>query len=155
MIFTLNTRNNIIWETIRNRLNTTPEEFNTEINFQFKEFLNYLFSKKIEYKQLKSALIPNRDKDKYELLFCFDTNINPNISFYEQYILEIIFSLLNSKTTHSIHTGDFICDNKYQEKASELLFQNLIYIKNSIWIHSSQYYFVYINNITKINEADY
>lgn len=64
MIFTLNTRNNIIWETIRNRLNTTTEEFNAEINFQFKEFLNYLFSKKIEYKQLKSALIPNRDKDK-------------------------------------------------------------------------------------------
>lgn len=59
MIFTLNTRNNIIWETIRNRLNTTTEEFNAEINFQFKEFLNYLFSKKIEYKQLKSALIPN------------------------------------------------------------------------------------------------
>lgn len=44
MIFTLNTRNNIIWETIRNRLNTTPEEFNAGINFQFKEFLNYLFS---------------------------------------------------------------------------------------------------------------
>ena len=82
MIFTLNTRNNIIWETIRNRLNTTTEEFNAEINFQFKEFLNYLFSKKIEYKQLKSALIPNRDKDKYELLFCFGANINPNISFY-------------------------------------------------------------------------
>ena len=153
MIFTLNTRNNIIWETIRNRLNTTTEEFNAEINFQFKEFLNYLFSKKIEYKQLKSALIPNRDKDKYELLFCFGANINPNISFYEQYILEIIFSLLNSKTTHSIHIGDFIRDNKYQEKASELLFQNLIYIKNSIWIHSSQYYFVYINNITKSEQS--
>lgn len=99
MIFTFNVRDNIIWEIIRNHFNTTPEEFNNEINLHFEEFLDYLKNRKIEYKQLKSALIPNRDKDKYELLFCFDTNINPKISCYGQRILELIFSLLNSKTS--------------------------------------------------------
>lgn len=149
MIFTLNTRDNILWDIIRNHLKVSPKEFNTEINFHFQYFLNYMNSKQIEYNQLKSALIPNRDKDKYELLLCFDTNLNPNITFYEELILEIIFSLLNKNTVHSIHTGDFICERKYQEKAYELLSKNLIYIKNSTWIYSSQYYFVYLNNVTK------
>lgn len=149
MIFTFNVRDNIIWEIIRNHFNTTPEEFNNEINLQFEEFLDYLKNRKIEYKQLKSALIPNRDKDKYELLFCFDTNINPKISCYGQRILELIFSLLNSKTVHSIHTGDFIIEDMYQRKAHELFFNNIKYVKKSIWIYSSQYYFVYVNNVTK------
>ena len=134
---------------MRNPLNTTAEQFNIEVNYHFQEFLRYLNNKGIEYKKLCRALIPNRDKDKEELLLCFDTNKDLNMCNYGQHILEIIFPLLNDTTVHSVHIGDFICKSQYQERAKKLLFSNLKFLNYTLYIDSSQYFFVYLNNITR------
>lgn len=149
MIYTFNTRNNIIWQLVRNHFNTTAVDFNIEVNYHFQEFLRYLERKNLDYRKLNKALIPNRDKDKRELLLCFDTNKDSAINSYDEHILTVIFPLLNNTTVHSIHIGDFICPREYQNRVKELLSKNLRYVKNSVWMDSSQYFFIYINNVTR------
>lgn len=152
-IYTFNARNNDIWNFVRRKFEPSPKRFYDEVNYYFEDFREYLEGKGVSYQALHNALIPCHDPKKRELLLCFDTNRNRKLCDYGQYILERVFSLLDRDSAHSILTGDYIVEEKYQERAYELLKKGLKLYRQIRWVHSEQYYFVYVNNITR-NRAE-
>lgn len=56
---------------------------------------------------------------------------------------------MNKESTYSILVGDIIADSFDQDMIRHLLFINLEKYHETVYRHSSQYFVVYINNLTK------
>lgn len=148
-IHILNARDNVILP-LMNKVNKNINMFE-EINNEFKIFLDILEKKKIQYDKLSRALIPSRDEDKYEYVFVFNsTYFYDKTMFYGQEIINKILSIINKESTQSILAGDYIKLPKAEESAlKELFLEKIEYINKCIYLHNSEYYIVYINNITQ------
>ncbi len=113
--------------------------------------------KNIAYQELKGALVPNQDKDKYETCFVIDTEQVPSSS-YGFYIFEHLIPLLDKKSTYSILHGDYIPivddgSKNMQMMLKKVLEENLCRYNNSFYQHCGQYYLIYINRLSK-NQRD-
>jgi hypothetical protein len=157
MIFTLDARGNVLLPAMKEAFEMDETTIFREINIEFKSFVNILLQKGVDYKKLKRALIPNQDKDKYEICLVFDTSrIKENGYGYS--VFEKIIPLLDKESTYSILTGDYIDISEPQSSENQLflhkrLYEKLQEVNSSHYMHSSQYFLVYINSITKHQSA--
>lgn len=147
-IFTLDARDNVMLEIMQELADLNSYEMFLEINRLHEELNNILEDKKIKYQNLKTCLVPSLEKQ--ELLFIFDSSkIKSN--GYGNEVFEQILPLFDKETNHSILNGDLLGRNYNQNELYMLLKNSLSKIDNFDYKHSSQFYLVYINNMTQSN----
>lgn len=151
MIYTLNARGNVMLPVLKQTFRLTDQQSYREINKIFTDMNTVLKSKGIVYENLKSALIPVH-KDHYEIAFIFDSS-KIESSWYGYKIFSALIPALNKESTYSILVGDIIADSLDQAIIRQLLLTNLKKCHETVYMHSTQYFVVYINNLTK-NQID-
>jgi len=147
MIHTLDARGNVMLPVLKHEFNLTDSQCYEQINGIFELMCESLGKKGIEYKKLKSALVPAHG-DRYEVAFIFDST-KVDSDWYGYTVFEALIPSLNKESTYSILVGDIIANGMDQHDIKRLLFEKMIKYNESCYQHSSQYYVVYINNLTK------
>ena len=145
-IFTLDARDHCMLEVMTDYFNLSHEHVYHEINGLFRQLLEVLKSKKINYIDLKGCLTPNPDKS--EIVFVFDTN-QIDSSWYGFDVFQKLIPLFDRRTSHSVLCGDYLDRNHNQDKLYAELVSVITLLKSCEYVFSNQFYFIYINNITK------
>ena len=146
MIYTLNARGFVMLQVMKQTFDLDDLHVYNEINNIHLLLCELLNKKGIKYEGLKSALIPPHG-DKFDIAFVFDSSKIAD-SWYGYTVFDSLIPALNKESTYSILVGDIIADSINQLVIKKLLFENMIQCNDSLFQHSTQYYVVYINNLT-------
>ena len=144
-IHTINSRNNIVLDTIKDLFQLDDLQLNKEINSSFEELIRILIEKKIYYTELRKALTPQTDRN--EIAFVFDTT-KIESSMYGHEVFKKIIPLFDKKSSHSILSGDFIGKHEIKQELHDIFFKEIKIVKQIQYKHHSQFYLVYINNLS-------
>ncbi|MBN8691295.1 MAG: hypothetical protein J0L72_11000 [Armatimonadetes bacterium] len=144
-IFTLDGRDNIMFDVLRSDGRITDEQMNREINWLVKKLKETLIAKGVPYESLKKALIPQ--PGKREAVFVFDST-KLESSWYGYPIFERLIPCFDRRSTHSVLAGDYIGDNHLQDMLFKLFEKHVELRAHCDWKHSSQFFLVYINNLS-------
>lgn len=147
MIFTIDGRDNVLLHLMINSFDLTNRECAEAIYGWLLELKEKLLNKQIEYDKLKSALIPVH-KDRKEIAFIFDNSLIDE-AWYGNVIFHSLFPALNKESTCSILEGDIIAGEIPLNMSKEIIFENLVQFNQTVFSHPSQYYVVYINNLSE------
>ena len=141
-IFTLNARDNIIFDIAYNKSDT--KEIYSEINSIFQTFTSSLAAKKINYQDLKNCLIPRNGRK--EIAFFFDTDkISSN---YTILAISKILQILDKTGIHSFLVGDYIGERENRYKLHSLFQESINQVNSTNYQYHNQYFIVYINNLS-------
>lgn len=142
-IFTLNARDNIIFDVAYNK--SKAHRSYTEINNFFGMFISSLSERKVNYLDLKNCLIPRIGRK--EIAFIFDTeNITTN---YAVLAISQILPLLDRSGSHSFLIGDFVGEKENESNLYSLFQEYIIQVNQSHYQKNNQYFIVYVNNLPK------
>jgi len=142
-IHTVNSRSHIMLEVLRDHFGIAEFRMKNEIQRMHCELIDILVAKRIDYSGLRSALVPNMDKE--EALFIFDSS-EINSGLYGREVFDQLLPLLDSRTTQSILVGDLMGDD--QRFIYEILRESLVLVRSFTFKHSTLLYGIYINNLT-------
>lgn len=145
-IFTVNARGNIFLEVTKEYFSLDDKIMHSEINKMFCELINILDSKEIKYQNLKSCLIPKNDRKEIGLIF--DSSKIGN-NWYGNVIFSKLIPLFDKQAKYSILCGDYIGENEIQNDLFFRFYSEINQINNFEYRHSSQFFIVYINNLSK------
>ena len=158
MIYTLNTNGYLLYPVAKTSLKLSDREVYDMINSEFLTMVNRLDEKGVDYDKLKRALIPNQDKDNNEVCFVFDSNLTDS-DWYGYKIFSKLIPLMDKKSTYSILAGDYIDISRRNDAEMQVYLHKALSEVIDVWNestykHSSQYFLVYINSITKNQIVD-
>lgn len=145
-IYTLNARDNFFLEFTKEHFDLSEEVMHNEIMHTFNECLNTLKDKKINYSDLKPTLIPSIDSR--EIALVFDT-LRIESSWYGLPVFDKIIPLFDKNSSHSVLVGDYIGNEDLQSTLKQEFLAEIIPAGKIDYKHSTQFYIVYINNLTK------
>lgn len=137
---------------MKSYFNLSDLEVYNNISECFKMLKYRLEKKNLSYEKMKGALIPNQDKDKFEMCFVFDTS-KISTDFYGYYIFEKLIPLLDKKSTYSILYGDYVdvlntgCES--QECLYQMLYEKLVSYNLTEFEYSNQFFLIYFNRLSK------
>lgn len=143
VIHTLNSRDHIMLEMLRDHFGVGPDRMRREIQIMHAETVEVLASKKIDYARLRSALVPSMDK--YEAVFLFDST-ECKSELYGREVFDHLLPLLDQRTTQSILVGDLLGDD--QDLIFDILKESLTLSRTFIFRHATLLFGVYINSLT-------
>lgn len=142
-IFTLNARDNVMLEVIRDHFNLTHSVMHREIQEMLLATQDALASKEIRYADLKSALVPRVDHN--EAGFLFDSQCIAS-DWYGLEVAKKMLPLFDHRTTQSVLCGDLI--GKDQNRIFDILDESLILSRSFDFVHGNGLYCVYVNNLS-------
>jgi hypothetical protein len=146
-VHTLNARNDISLKLIRDLWDLKPLAMLREIQALRCEVEKVLASKTISYEKLRSALVPSQKRREVALVF---DSTAVNDTFYGLPIFERYMPLFNAKSDHSVLVGDYATGKNSQEAVLARAFCDAVTpVRNIRYRHSTQFFFVYINNLTE------
>ncbi|MPS73602.1 MAG: hypothetical protein E2590_10710 [Chryseobacterium sp.] len=144
-IFTLNARGNVFLDVLKEHFKLDDKIMYSAINGMFAELISILDTKKIKYEDLKSCLTPKIDRK--ELALVFDTTkVQSNWYGYE--VFKEILSNFDKNSSHTVLCGDYIGNGSFQKDLYINFQRELIRKKDFDYQHSTQFYIVYINNLS-------
>jgi hypothetical protein len=144
-IHTLEARDNIILDTVKNYFHLSFEEVGREIRDQYNIMLEELKLKGINYTKLKNILTPQ--KDKRDICLVFDTTLIDDPS-YGYTIFKIYFPIISTYSGVCVFEGDFLGSNENQMRIKQEISTNIKMINYSTFKNSRQYALIYITNLT-------
>jgi hypothetical protein len=144
-IFTLNARGNVILEVTKEYFSLSDEHMLRAIVDSHKRAVELLAQKRIDYANLKSALVPNPKRN--EIALVFDSSRTES-SWYGYEVIRRILPLFEKGSNHSVLCGDLIGGNHLQHELRNRLRQELSAVREYEYRHSSLFYLVYINNLS-------
>lgn len=153
MIYTFDAKGFLLYPVMKAAFDLNDNAVYKAIHEGFDILQKQLSIKGISYESLKGALIPNQDKDKYETCFIIDSS-QIGETDYGYYVFEKLIPFLDKESTYSILCGDYI-DFLYKYQSDSQIWLRsemndvLIRCHESQYIHSSQYYLIYINRLSK------
>ena len=150
MIYTLNARGNVLLPATVNMFNLNNSEYAKMVIDIHDEAKIKLTKKGIDYKKLKSALIPAH-KDRYELALIFDSQLIDS-DWYGNDVFEHVLPSLNKESTCSILCGDIIADYLPCETVHDILLNDMVQIHPTTFKYPTQYFVVYINNLSSLHK---
>lgn len=142
-IFTIDARDYIFFDVVKD-MGVTDSNFYDYILSSFKTMVDVLKTKNISYTNLKSALVPNANKN--EICLFFDASKTIDKSVYGVEIMDEVIPLLKEVGTCSVLHGDYIW-NKNENKISTL--EESIHYVNYANLREARIFCVYINNLTE------
>jgi hypothetical protein len=105
-----------------------------------------LASKGVSYADLRTALVPQPHRREIALLF---DALDMRELWYGRLIHEAIIPLFTKESNNTVLEGDYIeIGNIGQNLLFEMVKEGLLLTKDIVYRHSSQFYIVYINNLT-------
>lgn len=146
-IHTLDARNNVMLEVMRDYFNLAPDRMHREIQEVARTTSALLRKKGIDYGALRSALVPQQDRHEAALLFNIDFAASDSYSYP---VHQRLLRLFNRQSSHSLLHGD-ITDRGWG--AFEEAARNLVRIGQRRF-ESPMLYAVYVNNLTDQMLAD-
>ena len=146
MIYTLNARDNVLMDVMKDIFKAKPIQLQMIIGDGFDHLKNVLNSNGIKYEGLRGALTPS--KDRRELLLVFDTKKIDN-SFYGYEAYKQIIPLFNRGSSHCVFLGDYIDKtSRHQDLLLDYFKSEVKCIRDYDYSNSNQFFMVYINNLT-------
>ncbi len=142
-IFTLNARDNIMLEVMRDQFKLTNPVVRRMIQGMHTETQRILASKGIAYTNLRSGLAPRVDCN--EVGFIFDSQCIQS-AWYGYEVARAYLPLLDKRTTQSVLCGDLLGDD--QDLIFRILQVSLIPARSFTFMHGTLLYCVYINNLS-------
>lgn len=143
-IITLNAHSYVLLECIQEQFGLNTPQMRKEITILHDETIAALKTKGIDYLKLKSALVPKTDK--YEAAFIFDSR-RIESGYYGRSVFNAFMPYLDKNTTQSVRVGD--CLGSDQKLIRAILESSIIRCRELNYEHSSNYYCIYINNLSK------
>jgi hypothetical protein len=139
------------WDSVlkleRDYFKISPERMFLELNELLTETEAILVSKGIRYADLRTALVPQRDRREIALMF--DTlHLRESYGSYGLLIHKAITSLFSKESNHTVLDGDYIDIGNGQNLLFDMLKEGLVPAKDIVYRHSRQFYIIYINNLT-------
>ncbi len=152
MIYTFDTKNFLLYPLMKSCFELNDKDVYEAIQDGFEILQKQLKAKGIDYTKLQGALIPNQDKDMYETCFIMDS-MKIDCPNYGYYVFERLIPLLDKESTCSILGGDYIDilsdgNSEFQQILQVAMNDVLARCHESEYMHSSQYYLIYINRLT-------
>lgn len=151
VIYTLNARDNILPELLRDYFGVTPVHMMKEIQSWRAEIVQTLNTKGIQYSDLKRALVPSTDRNELALLF--ESSMTGSGS-YGRAISERVMPLFPKDSTHSILDGDLM-DHGRPDDLVEAMNAGATFVRNVTFRYHTQFFAVYINNLTDKMAVDF
>jgi len=145
IIYTLNARDNVMLEVARDYSEIGPVRMNHEIQGILATTEKILANKEIKYSNLKTALMPNGTRR--EIALAFDSQ-RIDDDWYGLPIYKALIPLFSKQSSHSILAGDFLAFNYRQDLLHEVFTESVQLIREINWLHSNQFFIVYINNLS-------
>ena len=130
-------------EVLRDHYGIAGARMKREIQNMHRQLIEILAAKRIDYNQLRAALVPGMDR--HEALFIFDSR-QTGSSLYGRDVFNQLLPLLDPRTTQSILVGDLLGDD--QRLIAEILRESMILTRSFTFKHATLLYGVYINNLT-------
>jgi hypothetical protein len=144
-LHTLNARGNVMLEVVRDYFKLPPEQMFREIQALRYSVEEALAFKGIRYDELKTALVP--DRQRKEMALVFDTLVIKD-SWYGLPVFRRLIPLFSKNSNHSVLAGDYIDTGAGQKLLFEAMREAVTLTRNVDYKHSSQFYIIYINNLT-------
>lgn len=142
-IFTLDARNNVMLEVMRDYFELDSDTMHREIQGLHVETQRILTKKGLSYADLKPALVPATDRK--EAGFIFDSQ-RIESSWYGYEVMKEILPLMDRQSTHSVLCGDLLSRN--QQVIFEVLDEFMVLARSFEFIHGTLLYCVYFNNLS-------
>lgn len=146
-----NAQGDVRYPVMKDYFHLSDDDIYKTISYESNLLKESLALKGISYDDLKGALLPNQDKNKYEICFVFDS-MQISYSHYGCFVFSHLLSLLDKNSTYSILCGDYI-DILEQVPNSQLHLKSSLFeilITNNIinYQHSNQFFLIYFNRLT-------
>ena len=155
-IFTFNTSDIVVYPVMKSYFKLSDQEVYNSIWSDFEILKKRLSDKEVCYANLKGALIPNQDKDKYEMCFIIDSEQIEKAD-YGGYVFKKLLPRLDKKSTYSILCGDYIDvssnGREYQDRLRAALKEVMSCCNASEYRYSGQYFLIYFNRLTETQRA--
>lgn len=145
MIFTLDGRDNVLLDVLKSGWNLTYDELYGEINGAFNILLSGLSKLKVNYADLKNALIPNTTKREVALVF--DSRRVGSHS-YGHVIFDALIPLLDKKASYSVLCGDLIGDDDMETFIRDEFLGAINSNVDIDYLHHDFFFVVYFNNLS-------
>jgi hypothetical protein len=143
-IFTLDARDNIMLEVMRDYFKLTNPVVRCEIQDMHRETTRVLSVKGISYAELRAGLVPKADR--HEAGFIFDSQCIASY-WYGLEVARAFLPLLDKRTTQSVLCGDLLGEN--QDLIFRILQESLVLARSFNFVHGSLLYCIYINNLSE------
>lgn len=147
-VHTLDARNNVFLEVLRDQFKLTPERMHREIQGIVRSTSALLAKKGVNYDALRTALAPQQDRREAALLFNIDFNAFGSYSFP---VHQRLLRILNKKSSHSVLHGD-VTDEHHWGALSQAD-KELVRVRDRQF-EAPMLYAVYVNNLTDQTLAD-
>lgn len=138
-IWTLNARDSFLLRVARSHFNLGPTAVQREIEVAYRETVELLGQKGVDYTKLRAALVPQ--SGGAEAVFIFDSEVE-----YGPEPFRRVLQMLDKDHSCSILAGDLI--GLPEDLALSLLGEYVNWFKRPTLLHSSQLFGIYINNLT-------
>jgi len=146
VIYTIDAREHVFLETMSTHHKWTTAEVYRQINLCAAGTIDALKRKKIDYANLKNALIPHSNRK--EIAFVFDSTLIESY-LYGYEVAQKLIPLLNKDSINSILVGDYIGDRRHSKMYKDLFLQFIHPHKNIRYKVHDLFYLVYINNLSE------
>ena len=148
MIYSINIKNNIMFEVIKDYFALTSVQLSNEVMSYFNKFIQTLDGAKIKYDELGNCLTPSNNKK--EICLVFDALKIKN-SWYSKEIFDNLLPIFDKKKTYNILYGDLLnFDNKtITDKILDLMCDACGIDRVDEHEYTNRYFLVYINNLSK------
>lgn len=144
-LLTLEARGNVMLEVAKGMFRLSHTELRREILAALTKSKELLKSKGVAYHELKAALTPR--PGRIECAFLFDSTAINN-SWYGLPVFNAVFPILDARASHSVLAGDLLSARLWQNQLLAHLRETVVKVRPFRFQHSSQYYLIYINNLT-------
>jgi hypothetical protein len=144
-VHTLNARDHVLLEVMRDHFKLGPSEIFHEIREMRNEVERQLARKGINYEALRSALVPDRKRS--EFAFVFDSTRIESCSYGHE-IFRHLIPLLDPKANNSILMGDYLDVPGMEDLVFHAFRESVRLVRVVDFAHPSQFYMVYLNNLT-------
>jgi hypothetical protein len=141
-VHTLDARNNVMLEVMRDYFKLSPERMHREIQGIARATSALLAKKGVDYGALRTALVPQQDRQEAALLFNIDFKASGSYSYP---VHQRLLGFFNRQSSHSVLHGDITDEQGWG--AFEEADRNLVRVGRR-GFESGMLYAVYVNNLT-------
>lgn len=154
MIYSINIKNNIMFEVMKDCFSLTSPQISKELKFYFEEFNNLLNEANVNYCSLKKCLIPSRDKK--EICLVFDTLLIDDCC-YGAKIINNLLPLFDKDKSYNIIFGDLLSDTngKHTNKILDEMCETCNIERVNEHHFTNRYFLVFINNLCNTDFAKF
>jgi hypothetical protein len=144
-LHTLNARDHVMLEVMRDYFKLNATQVHHQIQGLRTLAEEALAKKGINYDALRTALVPSQDRREVALIF--DT-IHIEAAWYGNDVMQRVVPLFDRKSSHSVLEGDYLDHPGQADELYEAFFEAVEPRRNIEYQHPTQFYIVYINNLT-------